>query len=66
MRAQLAGASAAVMADEAATGLAAAARELAEGGGASSGVGFGYVKSFGSPRGRDGIRLDDTSRRAVP
>lgn len=58
MRVQLAGASAAVTADEAATGLAAAERELAEGRGAGYGVGFGYVTSFGSPRGLDGIRLE--------
>jgi hypothetical protein len=48
----------AVTADDAATGLAAAERELAEGRGAGYGVGFGYVKSFGSPRGLDGIRLE--------
>lgn len=55
---QLAGASAAVTAEEAAAGLAAADRELAEGRGASYGVGFGYVTNFGSPRGLDGIRLE--------
>jgi hypothetical protein len=58
MRAQLAGASAADTADAAATGLAAAERELSEGRGAGYGVGFGYVKNFGSPRGLDGIRLE--------
>jgi hypothetical protein len=58
MRAQLAGASSAVTADEAAAALAAAQRDLAEGRGAGYGVGFGYVKNFGSPRGLDGIRLE--------
>lgn len=58
MRMQLAGASAAVTADKAVAGLAAAERELAEGRGAGHGVGFGYVKNFGSPRGLDGIRLE--------
>jgi hypothetical protein len=58
MRMQLAGASAAVTAEEAAAGLAAADRELAEGRGAGYGVGFGYVTNFGSPRGLDGIRLE--------
>jgi len=58
MRIQLAGTSVAVTAEEAAAGLAAAERELAEGRGAGYGVGFGYVKNFGSPRGLDGIRLE--------
>jgi hypothetical protein len=58
MRAQLAGTSAAVTAEEAAAGLAAAERELAQGRGAGYGVGFGYVKNFGSPGGLDGIRLE--------
>jgi hypothetical protein len=58
MRVQLAGASAAVTADEAAVALAAAQRDFAEGRGAGYGVGFGYVKNFGSPRGLDGIKLE--------
>jgi hypothetical protein len=58
MRVQLAGASAAVTADEAAAALAAAHRDFAEGRGAGYGVGFGYVKNFGSPRGLDGIKLE--------
>lgn len=58
MRTQLAGASAAVSAEEAAAGLAAAQRDLAEGRGAGYGVGFGYVKNFGSPSGLDGIMLE--------
>jgi hypothetical protein len=58
MRTQLAGTSAAVTAEEAAAGLAAAERELAQGRGAGYGIGFGYVKNFGSPRGLDGIRLE--------
>src|SRR4051812_27425627 len=59
MRAQLVGASAAVTAEEAAAGMAAAERELSEGRGAGYGVGFGYVKNFGSTRGLDGIKLED-------
>src|SRR5262249_30580458 len=58
MRVQLAGASAAVTADEAQAGLAAPQDDLAEGRGGGYGVGFGYVKSFGSPRGLDGIKLE--------
>jgi hypothetical protein len=58
LRMQLAGASAAVTAEEAAAGLAMAEHELAEGRGAGYGVGFGYVTNFGSPRGLDGIRLE--------
>jgi hypothetical protein len=58
MRVQLAGASAAVTADEAEAGLAAAQHDLAEGRGAGYGVGLGYVKNFGSPRGLDGIKLE--------
>jgi hypothetical protein len=58
MRVQLAGASPAVTADQAAAGLAEAERELVEGRGSGYGVGFGYVKNFGSPRGLDGIRLE--------
>ena len=46
MRVQLAGASAAVTADEAEAGLAAAQHDLAEGRGAGYGVGFGYVTNF--------------------
>jgi hypothetical protein len=57
MRLQLAGGSAAVTAGEAAAGLAEAQRELA-GRGAGYCVGFGYVKSFGSPGGLDGIKLE--------
>ena len=56
MRLQLAGGSAAVTAAEAAAGLTEAQRELATRG--AGGLGFGYVKSFGSPRGLDGIRLE--------
>jgi hypothetical protein len=58
MRLQLAGApGAAATAGEAAAGLAEAQRELA-GRRAGYGLGFGYVKNFGSPRGLDGIRLE--------
>jgi hypothetical protein len=55
MRLQLGGGSSAVTADEAAAGLAAAHRELADRG---YSVGFGYVKNFGSPNGLDGIKLE--------
>ncbi len=58
MRLQLGGGSAAVTAEEAAAGLAAAEHELEQGRGSGYGVGFGYVKNFGSPRGLDGIRLE--------
>jgi hypothetical protein len=58
MRARLAGTSAAVTAEEAAAGLAAAQRDLADGRGARYGIGLGYVKNFGSPRGLDGIKLE--------
>jgi hypothetical protein len=58
MRVQLAGASSAVTAAEAAAGLAAAERELAGGRGSGYGVGLGYVKNFGSPSGLDGIKLE--------
>jgi hypothetical protein len=58
MQSQLAGTSAAVTAEEAAAGLAAAEQELAHGRGVGYGVGFGYVKNFGSTRGLDGIRLE--------
>jgi hypothetical protein len=58
MQSQLAGTSAAVTVEEAAAGLAAADHELAHGRGAGYGVGFGYVKNFGSTRGLDGIRLE--------
>ena len=54
---QRAGGSAAVTADEAACGLADAQRMLA-GRGATSGIGFGFVKNFGSPRGLDGLRFE--------
>jgi hypothetical protein len=54
---QLDGGSAAVTTDEAAAGLAAARQELG-GKGAGYGLGFGYVKNFGSPRGLDGIKLE--------
>jgi hypothetical protein len=57
MQLQLAGGSAAVTVAEATAGLEAARREFA-GRGAGYGVGFGYVKNFGSPRGLDGIRLE--------
>jgi hypothetical protein len=57
MQLQLAGGSAAVTADEAISGLTEAQQELA-GRGAGYGMGFGYVKNFGSPRGLDGIRLE--------
>jgi hypothetical protein len=58
MRVQLTGASAAVTAEEAAAGLAAAEREFTDGRGRGHGIAFGYVKNFGSPRGLDGIRLE--------
>jgi hypothetical protein len=57
MSLQLAGGSAAVTAGEAAAGLAEAQRQLT-GRGAGYGVGVGYVKNFGSPRGLDGIKLE--------
>jgi hypothetical protein len=57
MHLQLAGGSAAVTAAEADAGLAEAQRELV-GRGAGYGIGFGYVKNFGSPRGLDGIKLE--------
>lgn len=57
MRLQLAGGSAAVTATEAASGVDAAHQELA-GRAAGHGVGFGYVKGFGSPGGLDGIKLE--------
>jgi len=57
MQLQLDGGSAALTADDAVRGLAAAEQELA-GRGAGYGLGFGYVKNFGSPRGLDGIRLE--------
>lgn len=55
MRVQLAGP---VTAEEAAAGLAAAKRELAQGRGSGHSLAFGYVKNFGSPRGLDGVRLE--------
>jgi hypothetical protein len=58
MRIQLAGQSAAVSAPEAEAGLADAQRELADGRGSGYGVGFGYVKNFGSPNLLDGIQLE--------
>ena len=57
MQLQLDGGSAAVTVDDAARGLTEARQELA-GRGADYGLGFGYVKNFGSPRGLDGIRLE--------
>lgn len=57
MQLQLDGRSSAVTAARAADGLAEAQQELASRG-AGYELGFGYVKSFGSPRGLDGILFE--------
>ena len=58
MQVQLAGDSSAVTREEAEAGLAAAHADLEGGRGEGYGVGFGFVKSFGSPRGLDGVRVE--------
>lgn len=58
MRVQLAGVSSAVRREEAEVGVAAARADVENGRGSAYGVGFGFVKALGSPRGLDGIRVE--------
>jgi hypothetical protein len=58
MQVQLAGASSAVTREDAEVGIAAARTDIKSGRGSGYGVGFGFVKSFGSPKGLDGIRIE--------
>ena len=54
---QLAGASAAVTAEEARGGIEAARSDLASGRGKGYDIGLGFIKNLGSVRGEDGITL---------
>lgn len=58
MRVQLAGDSSAVPRAEAEAGLAAAREDIENGRGSGYGIGFGFVKTFGSPNGLDGVRVE--------
>lgn len=57
LEAQLAGRSQAVSADEAKAGIEAARSDLRSGKGSGYGIGFGYIKNFGSIGSQDGVTL---------